>query len=379
MTQKSFWWNGASVGDANTWTPGGGYHMAHADYESPWVDIVMRALLNGTGNRGVLANWLNELAVTGVATPVSVNTGAAIVYGLYYENDAALNVAVPSPSTDTRIDRIVVRRNWSDQEARITRIVGTEGGSAPAITQSPAPDGSGVYDIPLAQLSVTTGGVIAVTDEREFVTFCTAAVDGSIDTTQLTNESAGFAARAQVSKNLMFGGGDLWNFAGAKLSYDPDSYLDGTAASTWGAAAATMEGWQCTGTGAANDMVFAVAFKVPADHVPGTDITARAWFADDWAGATDCDVYSAWQIYAPATLDADGVYDTDTAVVYAGAQGSEDVILTSVLDTVWTVSLATISGASSTDMVNYAMRWYNAAGAESLLLLGIEFIYTGYV
>ena len=99
MGQRSFFWNGVTVGDANTWcvatADGVGYHMSNATVVSPWVDIVMRMLLNGTGNRGVLLGWLNALAVTGATSPVSVNTGGAVIYGLCYENDAAVTVTIP--------------------------------------------------------------------------------------------------------------------------------------------------------------------------------------------------------------------------------------------------------------------------------------------
>ena len=153
MAQKSFHWNGASIGDADALTvnaaDGIGFRLANTDYESPFVDVGLRMLFNGDENRGVLSNWLNELAVAGVATPITVATGGAVVYGMPYENTAIVNVAVPNPVTDTRQDTIVLRRDWAAQTIRITRIAGVEGGSAPAITQSPAPSGTGIYDIPL--------------------------------------------------------------------------------------------------------------------------------------------------------------------------------------------------------------------------------------
>lgn len=370
MTQKSFFWNGASIGDAQTWTPGGGYHMASEDYESPFVDIVCRALFNGTGNRGPLRNWLNELEVTGVATPVSVNTGSGFIYGLYYENDAALNVAVASPTYDTRIDRIVVRRDWATQTARVTRLPGTEGGGAPAMTQSPAPGGSGVYDIPLAQLSITTGGVITVTDEREYCTFSTAAGTNSIATATIPDATVDFAAREPVGKSLMFGGSEML----PQISYfaytnpiTTSTYLTGAVAATWGAAAATMEGWRCTGTGTAQTRNFMVTFRVPADYVPGTNIIPILWWVDDWAGASDFDIRSCWQ----TNLSGD-------EVVYSESYTTTDAIATSVLDTIRFSFLQQISGLVGGEMISYCVQYYNAAGAEAVLFAGLEFLYTGY-
>jgi len=373
MTQRSGFWNDAITGDANLLTEnaadGIGYRFSNEEYVSPWVDIFMRAILNGTGNRGVLKGWLNELAVTGVATPVAVDTGAAIIYGLWYENDSSLNVAIPSPTNDTRIDRIVIRRNWIDGTARITRIEGTEGGGAPAMTQSAAPGGSGIYDIPLAQCSITTGGVIAVTDEREYCTFSTVAVDNSVATATIVNEAVDFAARDTTSKSVFFGGSDLLPLAGS-FAYDEDNTtLDGSVTAAWGANAATMEGWQCSGSGTAQDRCFFVAFRPPADYVPDTEIEVRAWFIDDWAGATSIYFRSAWQIYT-----------SNGEPELPGSYTSNTVSLTSVLDTVHMEDdLATIPGLDGDELILYCVMYYNSAGAELMLFTGIEFLYTGYV
>jgi hypothetical protein len=373
MAQISLHWDGSSVGDADLLTEnaadGIGYRLANADYESPFIDRMMRAVLNGTGNRGVLANWLNTLAVTGAATPISVDTGAAIVYGLYYENDASLNVAITTPTNFTRNDYVVVRRNWANQEARITVIQGIEGGGVPSLTQSPAPTGTGIYDIPLATLEVDTLGNITVTDAREYVTYSTAAVADSITTATINNETVSFANRAQTVKNIRFGGGDLLSFI-SQFSYGIAGPLAGSVASTWGAAAATMDGWQATGTGSANDMLFHVVFKVPADFVPGTAIVPALWFIDDFAGASSVSVYSMWQ-----------AYPDDETVEYVGSYTSDSISHTAVVDDVHVVSLAPISGDFMDDdtMIMYCVRYYNSAGAESFLFNGIEFQYYGYV
>lgn len=113
---------------------------------------------------GVFRGELNMLAVTGTVSPVSIATGRALIDGTWYENDAAVTVAIPTPSVSTRIDRIVLRKSWAAQTVRITRIAGTEGAAAPAMTQTPGV----TWDFPLAQAAITTGGVITVTDDRRF-------------------------------------------------------------------------------------------------------------------------------------------------------------------------------------------------------------------
>jgi len=83
MTERSGFWDGA-IGD------GGPYAMADMH------DWFFRMLLNGTGDRGVLKWWLNALEVSGSASPVTIATGAAIIYGLFYESDAATTVSIPT-------------------------------------------------------------------------------------------------------------------------------------------------------------------------------------------------------------------------------------------------------------------------------------------
>lgn len=159
MTQVSRFWNGTTLGDA-TDAP----YDADTEFSKVLMSIAGAAGIT-TNLSGVFRNELNQLAVTGVVTPVSVNTGRALTWGTWYENDVATTVAIPSPAGATRIDRIVLRKDWAAQTVRVTRIVGVEGGAAPALVQIAGT----TWDEPLAQVSVTTGGVITVTDQREFM------------------------------------------------------------------------------------------------------------------------------------------------------------------------------------------------------------------
>ena len=164
MTEKSFPWTDGT-GD------GGSYaHSALDDFFEKLYTTDQAA------SEGVLKGDEGELAVTCTATPVSVAAGSAVVKGKFYVSTAATDVAIPTPTTATRIDRIVLRSNFTAQTIRITRIAGTEGGGAPAITQT---DGTS-WDVKLAQVSVTTGGAITVTDERTFAHFGTEVSTGMI-------------------------------------------------------------------------------------------------------------------------------------------------------------------------------------------------------
>lgn len=146
MAEKAIFWTTGALGDGT---------VAYTQAEV--IDWVRR-----TWGEGVHKRYGGGLVVTGAATPVAVADGAAIDYGFPYWNTAAVDVAVVSPDLNTRIDRIVLRAVWATQTVRIYKIDGVEGGGAPAIVTN-----YGVtWDLKLAQISTTIGGVITVTDER---------------------------------------------------------------------------------------------------------------------------------------------------------------------------------------------------------------------
>jgi hypothetical protein len=146
-------WGGIVIGDAGPYT------------DDNWSDVWRKLFTVDRATQGVLRNYGGMLAVTGIVSPVSVAAGAAVVDGKWYETDAALNVVVPTPAALTRIDRIVVRKDFANQTARVTRIAGIEGGAAPALVQI---DGV-TWDIPLAQASITIVAAITLTDQRVFI------------------------------------------------------------------------------------------------------------------------------------------------------------------------------------------------------------------
>jgi len=365
MTEKSFFWNGTSLGDAATWTPAKGYHMANADYESPWVDIMMRAILNGTGNQGVLLGWLNELEVTGVASPLAVNDGAAIIYGLYYENDASRPVVVDTPTSDVRVDRLVIRRDWAAQTARITLLGGVEGaGAAPGMTQSPAPSGSGVYDIPLATIEITTGGVITVTDAREFCEFSLEPADGAFGTDHLVNESVDLAARATRTKKFFLSGGDLEpSILNSRFSQSSSVYITNSVVTTWGATAASVKGWKIDGGGISG--AYAV-FKVPSDWAGG-DVTLYTWWIDDCGNEIGFTIYTLCQLFRSG-LGA--TYQYTFATVHD----------TYSVDYPVRTNVITLTDLVGDELIYICDALVGVTGpAESVLLVGIEVEYTGYL
>ncbi len=156
MTERSRPWSGTVTGDAGPYT------------DDNWTRVWASVMAPVIASEGVLWDQTNELAASGIVTPVSIDTGRAFVDGSWYESDASVSVAIPTPAANPRIDRIVLRKDFVLQTIRITRIAGAEGASPspPAITQT-----VGVtWDLPLWQIHVTVGAVVTVyADEREFV------------------------------------------------------------------------------------------------------------------------------------------------------------------------------------------------------------------
>lgn len=170
MSEFSLFWTTGATGDGAS------------PYTMPQLTAWLRRTFTaGAAGEGILGGS-GSLAVSGVASPVSVAVGGASVYGYPYETDTVVAVAIPTPVSATRIDRIVLRADWTAQTVRVTRVAGAEGGAAPSLTQTPG----ATYDIPLAQVSITTGGVITITDERVFCHFATRVAEANLDDSAVT-------------------------------------------------------------------------------------------------------------------------------------------------------------------------------------------------
>jgi hypothetical protein len=178
------------------WTTNGTGDGTGSGYTATQLFQLWRSFARTANLGGVFPDVLNELAVTGTATPVAVNTGQAIVYGIPYFNTASVNVAISTPASLTRVDYIVLRASYAAQTVRITRIAGTEGAGTPALTQSAGT----TWDIPLATVSITTSGVITVTDAREWAT---GVGDLTIDSTKLAANAVTNAKLATMSANTV--------------------------------------------------------------------------------------------------------------------------------------------------------------------------------
>ncbi|KKL57940.1 hypothetical protein LCGC14_2230380 [marine sediment metagenome] len=158
MSESSRPWSGIVTGDSGPYS------------DDQWSDIFATFLAHIVASQGVWEGQLNELVASGAVTPVAINTGRALVDGVWYESDASEDVAIPSPAVNPRVDRIVLRKDWALQTVRLTRLAGAESAlqvpPAPALVQN---DGV-TWDLPLWQIHITVGGVITLWhDEREFI------------------------------------------------------------------------------------------------------------------------------------------------------------------------------------------------------------------
>lgn len=306
MAESSIMWTTGATGDGAT------------AYTQAQVILWQHNLLCRTSNEGINKGQPGSLAVTGASSPVAVSTGAAYVRGFPYFNTASVDVAVPTPSGNTRIDRVVLRANWSAQTVRITRIAGTEGtGTPPALVQT---DGT-TWDIPLAQASITTGGVITLTDEREYlhpkimvqtsmldddaVTLAKMAddsvdsdqyVDGSIDLVHLSADSVDDTKagnRMPQFYRRQGGSATIWSTVG-------------TTARTPGAVRMQAGAIQWTGSAAANGNI-TVTFPTAFSYAPLILVSIASGTASQVAGVgvvTPSNVNLYWRDHTGGTPTA---------------------------------------------------------------------------
>jgi hypothetical protein len=156
MTEKSFVWNALPAAGDTAFSPYG---------EDVWADIWGTLFTKDMTKEGVISEYLSSLLVTGSTSPVSIGTGAALVYGTFYENDAVYSLAIPTPAVSTRIDVVVLRKDWAAKTVRIGIVSGVEGGGVPALTQTIG----ATWEISIAEVSITIAGAITVTDSRSYL------------------------------------------------------------------------------------------------------------------------------------------------------------------------------------------------------------------
>lgn len=159
MTQYSAPWDGTTTGDAT---------LAPYDASLEWAEywsVVSGSQYAPSDIGGVAAGSLNMLRPTVLGAAGAIDTGRALVDGTFYKNDALHTHALATPAASTRIDRIVLRKDWVARTVRTALLTGIEGGTAPLLTQTRGT----TWEIPLGKYTITTAGAITVVDERDWV------------------------------------------------------------------------------------------------------------------------------------------------------------------------------------------------------------------
>lgn len=157
MAEDSMLWTTSGTGDG----PGGGYTQQN------WLDFHRYFFTPDVeGTQFILPRKGNKLACTSGASSVNVDTGAAFVYGFFYKNTASVNVPITTPTLGTTGLRVVLRASWAAQTVRATVVRNSDGvAGIPAATQTPGT----TYDVTLATGTITTGGVVTLTDTRAYL------------------------------------------------------------------------------------------------------------------------------------------------------------------------------------------------------------------
>ena len=157
MAEDSMLWTTSGTGDG----PAGGFTQQN------WLDMhryIFSPDVEGT--QFILPRKGNKLAPTAGASSVNIDTGAAFVYGFFYKNTASVNVAITTPTLGTTGIRVVLRASWAAQTVRATVIRNSDGVAAvPGATQTPGT----TYDVTIATGTITTGGVVTLTDTRAYL------------------------------------------------------------------------------------------------------------------------------------------------------------------------------------------------------------------
>ncbi len=159
VTENSRPWDGIALGDAGPYS------------DDLWTDVWATLLGPNIATEGVFFEQLNDLVLTGAASPVSIASGLALVDGSWYENTAPVTKIIGTPAgvVNSRIDLIVLRKDWALQTIRLDVVPGMVG--APPVAPLPIQIDGTTWDLPLWEVNIihTTGIITIHRDRRLFL------------------------------------------------------------------------------------------------------------------------------------------------------------------------------------------------------------------
>ena len=152
MVETRLPWGGIAVGDSGPYT------------DDQWSDTWRKLLTRDRTLEGVLPDYLNELAVSNPAgVTIRVASGGAAVDGKVYDNTANVDNVGAVPGGGSNFYTVVLDKDFVAQTVRVS-LLGPNVVAPPVVTQA---DGV-TWEIALATVEITSGGVVTVTDVRVY-------------------------------------------------------------------------------------------------------------------------------------------------------------------------------------------------------------------
>lgn len=174
MALQSIFWDTNGTGDG-----------AAPYTEAQLAEWLRKSFLSDPANEGVVPGVGGEFAVTGASSPVTVAAGFAYVYGFPAWDNSALQLALPTPVIGTTGHRVVLRADWAPQTVRVVLKSSSDGVAAvPALEQAAGTR----WEVGLAEVAITTGGAITITDSRQRAHFNTRVKNSMLDPGSVTTE-----------------------------------------------------------------------------------------------------------------------------------------------------------------------------------------------
>lgn len=161
MAETSKFWNGISSGDS------GFYSLK--DLHN-FIELIF---CQDGSVQGPVHNKLNELAVSYVSgTTIRVATGYAIVRGVFYKNDANIDLSVTVPVSGSNYYFVVLRRDTISQTVRVV-LLGPNSTRTPPLALERGEDTDILDEIPLATVEVHSDSSVHIVDDRFFCQYNT--------------------------------------------------------------------------------------------------------------------------------------------------------------------------------------------------------------
>lgn len=219
MTESSAYWDGNSIGDAAA-----GAFFAPYDAETEFNRIFGRTLASDAQGFVLpsLLNNLNVQASSPVASTIDVATGGAYVKGFHYLNDALNTLTVAAnASGNPRLDRIIIRIDWSAKTVRLAVLQGTAAATPtlPALTQVYGT----TWEISLAYIWLANGfatiGNAEIHDERAFARNLSGDVSGYMSKNLIHNNEFMAFSRLSTIPVTSAGAPDRWQLVGTVTTW----------------------------------------------------------------------------------------------------------------------------------------------------------------